>query len=196
LASTKGCIIIDSNGKIQMRVGDNGSILPITAMCYWDGKLVVGCGSAAGTQGNLAYFDKTAYTDMGNISDSTYGTGTVATEWRSKMFDLDLPDVPKRLAQTTLVFYDNTSWNSMTIAFQYRFYRAVTGGTPALTSWASIDANSATIAMDVLTGCRYVTYPINSDPGYAFQFRVTTNTWLEIVGFLPLFDFETARQNY
>ena len=197
MSATKGMIIIDKKGGVQLRVGDDASILPITAMAYWNSKLVVGCGSAGGAQGNLAYFDKTASTDMGAISDSTYGAGVIASEARTKMDDAGLPNVDKRLDAITIVYYDNTTWNSMTMTAAYRMAKVTTstsvaGGNTATGSWTTI--SGAAITLDVQSGVTYKTIGVRSDPGLAFQARVTANGFLEIVGIIMHFVIGSERQ--
>jgi hypothetical protein len=201
MAATKGILIIDKQGGVQLRVGDDAKILPITAMAYWNNKLVVGCGSAAGSQGNLAYFDKTAYTETGNISDSTYAANTIASEFRTKMDDLGMPNVAKKLDYVTIVYYDNTAWDDMTMALQYRFVKVTTsttvqGGTSATSSWTDIycSGETAAITLDVQTGVTYKTVNVGSDPGLAFQSRVTADGFSEIVGIIMHFDILSERQ--
>ena len=197
MASTKGVIIVDKKGGVQLRVGDNASILPITAMAYWNNKLVVGCGSAAGSQGNLAYFDKTAYTETGNISDSTYAANTIASEFHTKMDDLGMPNTDKRLEAVTIVYYDNTSWNSMTMTLAYRMVKVTTstsvaGGNTATGSWTTVSGSA--ITLDVQSGVTYKTLNVGSDPGLAFQLRITANGYLEVVGLIAHYAIGSERQ--
>ena len=197
MASTKGVIAIDKNGGVQLRVGDDAAILPITAMAYWNNKLVVGCGSAAGNQGNLAYFDKTTSTDTAAITDSTYTTGVIASEFRTKMDDLGMPNVDKRLEAVTIVYYDNTAWNSMTMTLAYRMTKVTTstsvaGGNTATGSWTTI--SGAVITLDVQSGVTYKTLNVGSDPGLAFQLRVTANGFLEVVGLIAHYAIGSERQ--
>jgi hypothetical protein len=198
MASTKGCLIIDKHGGCQLRVGDDALLLPISAMAYWNSKLVVGCGSAAGDQGNLAYFDKTVHNEMPAISGGSYGTDTViASEFRTKMEDLGQPDVAKVLKAVTVVYYDNTAWNSMTMTLQYRFAKVTTsasvaGGNSSTTSWTTVSGSA--ITLDVQSGVSYKTINVGSDPGLAFQLRVTANGYLEIVGLIMHLEVQTSRQ--
>ena len=196
MASTKGCIIIDKNGGVQLRVGQDTAILPITAMAEWNGLMVVGCGSADGDQGNLAYFDKTTETEMGDI-DGGYDANTIASEFRTKMDDLGLPNVDKRLTAVTIIYYDNTSWNSMTMTLQYRMAKVTTsssvaGGNSSTGSWTTV--SGAAITLDVQSGISYKTINVGSDPGLAFQLRVTATGWLEIVGLVAHYEVGTQRQ--
>jgi hypothetical protein len=180
-------------------MGDNTtSILPITAMAFWDNKLVVGTGSDAGTQGNLAYFDKTVSTEMGHIVTGAYETAhTIASELQTKMFDAGMPTTAKRLERVTLVYYDSTAWNSMTMSLYYRYVKvtvstSVVGGSSATTDWALV--SGAAITLDVQTGVSYRTMNVGSDPGHAFQFKITFSGFAEILGLIPEFSFESERQ--
>ena len=197
VAGTQGVLIIDKNGGCHFRVGANTSILPITAMTYWNSKLIVGCGSAAGAQGNLAYFNKSTHTEMGDISDSTYETDTIASEFRTKMDDLGMPDTDKRLTAVTVVYYDSTDWNSMTMTVAYRMAKvtsssSVAGGNSSTGSWTTI--SPAAITLDVQSGISYKTLNVGSDPGLAFQTRVTANGYLEVVEIIMHFAIGTQRQ--
>ena len=202
MASTQGCIIIDKNGGVQLRVGDNDNILPITAMTYWNSKLIVGCGSSAGDQGNLAYFNKSTNTEMGDIADETYDANTIASEFRTKMDDLGLPNVDKRLRSVTIVYYDNTSWNSMTMTLAYRMAKVTTsttvkGGDTSTSSWTIISGTATAdqpITLDVQSGVTYKTLNVGSDPALAFQLRVTANGYLEIVGIIAHYEVGVERQ--
>lgn len=193
----KGVIVLDKAGAVQLRVGANTAILPITAMCSWYDYLVVGCGSAAGAQGNLAYFDKTVSTEMGDISGSTYAANTIPSEFRTKMFDGGAPNVAKRLDAVTVVYYDNTSWDSMTMTLQYRMTKVTTsltvaGGNTSITDWTTV--SGAAIALDVQSGVTYKTLNVGSDPGLAFQLRVTANGFYEVAGLIMHLDFIGERQ--
>jgi hypothetical protein len=201
MASTKGVLIIDSNGGIFPRLGDDATILPITAMAYWNGKLVVGCGSAAGTQGNLAYFDKTVHNETPHIVEGAYETDhTIATEYRTPMIDAGMPDTAKVLEWVTLEYYDNTSWNSMTMTLEYRKAKVTTsaaggvigGGTATDATWTKV--SGAVITLDVQSGITYKTMNVGSDPAHAFQFRITADGYIEIVGMILKFSYLETRQ--
>ena len=197
-ASTKGVAIIDKQGGVQLRVGDDALLLPISAMAFWNNKLVVGCGSAAGTQGNLAYFDKAVYNEMPAITGGAYGTDTViASEFRTKMEDLGMPDVAKILKAVTIVYYDNTSWNSMTMTLAYRRVKVTTsltvpGGDSSTVDW--VTPTGGAITLDVQSGISYKTINVGSDPGLAFQARVTFNGFAEVMGIVLHLEVLTQRQ--
>ena len=198
MADTKGCLIIDKQGGVQLRVGDDALLWPITGMAYWNNKLVVANGSAAAATGNLGYFDKTAYAESGAISESAYGDDTaIASEFRTKMDDLGMPNVDKRLTAVTIIYYDNTSWNSMTMTLQYRMAKVTTsssvaGGNSSTGSWTTV--SGAAITLDVQSGISYKTLNVGSDPGLAFQLRVTATGYLEIVGLVAHYEVGTQRQ--
>lgn len=199
MASTQGVLIIDKQGSIFPRMGDNDNIYPITAMAYWNSKLVVGCGSAAGAQGNLAYFDKTAYAETAPISEGAYGTDkAIGSEYRTKMDDLGMPDVDKRLKAVTIVYYDSTDWNSMTMTLEYRKAKVTTsttvagGNTATDGTWTKV--SGAVITLDVQRGVTYKTINVGSDPALAFQMRVTADGWLEVVKIIGHYEIGTRRQ--
>jgi len=198
MASTKGVIIIDNNGGIFPRVGDDAALLPITAMALWNNKLIVGCGSAAAAQGNLAYFDKTVSTETPHIVTGAYETAhVIPSEYRTAMIDGGMPDVAKNLDRVTLVYYDNTAWDSMTMTLAYRMAKVTTsatvvGGDSSTGTWTTI--SGAVITLDVQSGISYKTMNVGSDPGLAFQFRLTANGFFEIVGIIPEFSYLEKRQ--
>jgi hypothetical protein len=193
----KGMLCIDKNGAIQMRVGANTAIIPVTAMCRWYDYLVLGCGSADGDQANLVRLDKTRYQDSGDIVDGSAENDDIASEFRTKMEDDGTPNIAKRLEAVTVVYYDNTAWNSMTMTLAYRFVRNVAtvdtaGGVSSTTGWTTI--SPAAITLDVQSGVTYKTLNVGSDPGMAFQVRVTTNGFFEILGFILHLEYGTERQ--
>ena len=179
-------------------MGDNTAIFPITAMAAWDNKLVLGCGSDAGTEGRLAYLIKSLSTDAPHIVTGAYETAhTIASEVQTKMFDLDMPTTAKRLDRMTLVYYDSTAWNSMTMSLYYRMAKVTTsttvvGGVSSTTDWTQV--TGAVITLDVQTGVTYRTMDVGSDPGLAFQFKITFSGFAEILGIIPTFSFDTERQ--
>ena len=198
MASTKGVLIIDRQGGIFPRMGDDEALLPISAMCYWNGKLLVGCGSAAAAQGNLAYFDKTVSTETPHIVTGAYETAhVIPSEYRTPMTDAGMPTTAKNLDKVTLIYYDNTAWNSMTMTLAYRVAKVTTsatvkGGDTATGDWTTI--SGAVITLDVQSGVTYKTFNVGSDPAHAFQFRVTANGFIEIVGILLQFSYMEERQ--
>ena len=113
------------------------------------------------------------------------------------MDDLGLPNVDKRLTAVTIIYYDNTSWNSMTMTLQYRMAKVTTsssvaGGNSSTGSWTTV--SGAAITLDVQSGISYKTLNVGSDPGLAFQLRVTATGWLEIVGLVAHYEVGTQRQ--
>ena len=194
----KGTLIIDKNGAVQMKVGANTAIYPISAMCQWYDYLVFGCGETSGTQGNLAYLDKTVSTETPHIVGGAYETAhVIPSEYRTPMTDAGMPTTAKNLEKVTLIYYDNTAWNSMTMTLAYRVAKVTTsssvvGGDTATGDWTTI--SGAVITLDVQSGVTYKTFNVGSDPAHAFQFRVTANGFIEIVGILLQFSYMEERQ--
>jgi hypothetical protein len=194
----KGTLIIDKNGAVQMKVGANTAIYPISAMCQWHDYLIFGCGSSGGTEGNLAYLNKTVSTETPHIVGGAYETAhVISSEYRTPMIDGGMPDVAKNLDRVTLVYYDSTAWNSMTMTLQYRMAKVTTsttvvGGDSSTGSWTTI--SGAVITLDVQSGISYKTLNVGSDPGLAFQFRITADGFFEIVGIIPEFSYLEKRQ--
>ena len=87
----------------------------------------------------------------------------------------------------------------MTMTLQYRMAKVTTsasvaGGTTSMGSWTKV--SGADIALDEPSayGIIYKTINVGSDPGLAFQLRVTADDWLEIVGLVMHLEVQPQRQ--
>ena len=89
---------------------------------------------------------------------------------------------------------------SMTLAYRKVVVTTSTsypGGTSATGSWTIISGTTTAdqpIPLDVQTGVTYKTMNVGSDPGLAFQLRVTANGYIEIVKIVGHYEIGTQRQ--
>jgi hypothetical protein len=77
-----GQICLDKNGAVFVRYGEN--ILKCTAMCEWDGMLVMGtAGGNASTVPNLVFLKKSAYKEKCIIHEGTCTNVNIKAVWTS-----------------------------------------------------------------------------------------------------------------
>ena len=167
-------IVIDENNSIFLRMGTN--IIPVSAMCYWNNKLVIGCGydeSDTATVPNLLYFDEDVETEIAAV-DSV--ANTITSDWYSKVYDLsehNLADVEKQLRQVDVKYYDNIGYEG-TVTISYK----IDDG-----NWTSL----GTITMTTSEKTMMQSFRVMSAYGYGFQLKFTSTDKFKILGYKMYF---------
>ena len=163
-------IIHDRQKNIFIRAGSN--IQRISAMCIWDGQLVLGSGADGAVYPNLQYADFDAKTESGiyDASASDWEANTISSEKISKNFDLGVPDATKQITRIVLFYRGNSDWSaSGSITLSYRLDSG---------SWTSLGAETiATTGGLTVTSYR----KLSQTPAYNIQLKLTSDDDFEVM---------------
>lgn len=183
-----GQIIVDRGGKVWLRFDNTGTVIgQYTAMCIWDGMLILGRGTAS--RPDLCYADWDTVTEEGVISSNISQPQTMSSAWRTELLDFGLPDVDKQLRCVDIIYQDNSSWSSETITVKYRVEQAGSGAIPTWTTLGTISLGSAVYNNET----RHYTIPedLLSAAGKCFQFQFEADNHIRINRVLIYFDILT-----
>ena len=170
-----GEYIFDAHGAIWLRFGSN--IVHASAMCNWNGYLVIGHGAASAA--NLIYANWSSETEVDGS-----GTGqNITSNHRTPNFDFGIPECDKQVRGILVMYRDDDAWTSETITVQYRIDEAVTAGLPSFTSMGTIS-----LGTDDKTHVKFFPLAISNSTGKFFQFQFTSTGHLDILQGTIYFD--------
>lgn len=153
-----GEYIFDAHGSIWLRFGTN--IVQASAMCNWNGYLVIGQGAA--TAANLIYADWDSRYEV----DASGTDQNITTTHRTPNLDLGAPECNKQIRAIMVVYRDKSSWATESFTVAYRINEAVSAGLPSFTTLGTI-----TLGTNNRTNVTLIPFTNLSDQGQFFQFQ-------------------------
>lgn len=166
-----GLIMIDKNNKIWLRYG--GDILPYSAMCVFDNKLVFGVAkdSQLGNDfPNLLFLDETSMYEVGEIITGSAEYNTITSVWTSKQL-LAKNDARLEIERFVIAEYGRSGYQA---------------GSNKLTVKYKIDDSAwtqyfqETLHNDGNTHLIYKNKPIKAHKGHLIQFKLEEDQDFEI----------------
>ena len=175
-----GEYIFDAHGAIWLRFGKN--IVQASAMCNWNGYLVIGHGGAA--VANLIYANWASKTEVGSAG----GDLQITTTHRTPNLDLGVPECDKQIRGIMVVYRDSSSWTTDGFAVQYRIDEAVSSGLPNFTTLGEV-----VLGKDSKTHVTLIPFTNLSNQGRFFQFQFSGTEHIDILEMGIYFDVLTMK---